>query len=85
MHRVNPPAGAWRHQAYGSITDPIHKSHMSYWVGQFACAQQFLRVRNDPEGHLRESGMKASLGTAGHEVVAMILSGYWPGVLRDER
>jgi len=58
---------------------------MSYWVGQFACAQQFLRVRNDPEGHLRESGMKASLGTAGHEVVAMILSGYWPGVLRDER
>lgn len=51
---------------------------MSYFVGQFACPKQFHYVRTDKDGALRESGMRASLGTAGHAVLAWILSGHWP-------
>ena len=65
----------WDHRKYGSLLDPVHKSHMSYFVGHFACPKQFHYVRTDAEGELREAGMRASLGTAGHAVVAMVLDG----------
>jgi hypothetical protein len=72
MHR----ALLWLHRYYGGvIDDPIHKSHMGYFVGDYACARQFQYVRNDPDATLRESTMSASLGTAGHDVIAQCLTG----------
>src|SRR5262245_1398436 len=77
MNRVIERRGAWDYRKYGTLTDPVHKSHMSYWTGQFACAQQFRRMREDPESPLREAGMSASLGTAGHALIALILDSQW--------
>ena len=74
MHRTH----VWKHRAYGSLSDPIHKSHMSHWVGMYACARQFAYARNDPDAHERSAGLRASLGTAGHEILAAILEGKWP-------
>lgn len=79
MDRVAPSLWPWDHRKYGGLLDPVHKSHCSYFVGHFACPKQFHYVRNDADGQLREAGMRASLGTAGHAVVAMVLDGTWTG------
>jgi len=71
MHR----ALIWPYRLYGTLTDPIHKSHMSYWTGDYACPRQFHYVRSDPDSTLRESSMSASLGTAGHDAIAQCLTG----------
>lgn len=71
MHRTL----TWPHRHYGTLSDPIHKSHMSYWTGDYACPRQFHYVRSDPDSALRESSMSASLGTAGHDAIAQCLTG----------
>lgn len=65
-----------RHQTYGSVSDPIHKSHLLTIAGPYACPRRFALDRLHPVtdvdvAHVHEL---PALGTATHELIAAYLS-----------
>jgi len=65
----------WDYRKYGTLEDPVHKSHVSTLLGEFSCTEQFRRDRlRERSGEQREvlSG-KTEFGTAGHETIARAL------------
>ncbi|HYC44501.1 MAG TPA: hypothetical protein VED01_03355 [Burkholderiales bacterium] len=72
-----PPAAPtrWDWRKYGTLADPIHKSHMSWLVGEYACLRSFRLTREaEVRGEVsnRIAG-KTAAGTAGHETIARAL------------
>jgi hypothetical protein len=66
-------SSAWSHRAYGSITDPIHKSHLEVLNGPYGCSKKFWYKRTHTA--IREvTGGRAALGTATHEVLRVALT-----------
>lgn len=66
----------WKCQRWGSLADPIHKSHMSTLIGEYACTKQFAfdRQRETEGGVERETvSGKTEMGTAIHETIARAL------------
>lgn len=65
----------WNPRTWGSLEDPVHKSHISSLIGEFACSAQFRRDRErEVRGEERETlGGKTAMGTAGHETIARAL------------
>lgn len=65
----------WR--KYGTLSFPIHKSHLSTLVGEFACTEQFLYDRKrevDPKAEERKTcSGKTAMGSAAHEAIARAL------------
>lgn len=64
----------WDHRTYGSVLDPIHKSHLVTITGDYGCPKRFWYDRNTPAGDVRATSGRAALGTATHEVIAELLS-----------
>ena len=65
----------WDWRKYGTLADPIHKSHCSTLIGQYACTKQFQLDRQaelNDEGRKTCSG-KTEVGTAAHETIARAL------------
>ncbi|NIR31694.1 MAG: PD-(D/E)XK nuclease family protein [Gammaproteobacteria bacterium] len=68
----------WNHQKWGTLADPIHKSHLKQIVGPFGC----LRAFQYDMQHAAEDGLskgydsvsgKSAAGTASHETIARAL------------
>lgn len=72
----------WDHRKYGTLADPVHKSHQSTLLGEFSCGSQFRFDRNAElevavKGHCAGA---TEMGTAVHETIARALR---KDVLRD--
>lgn len=69
-------AGGWDHRKYGTLADPVHKSHMSTLIGEYACTEQFRRDRiREASGQKRETiSGKTAMGTAGHNAIRRALA-----------
>jgi hypothetical protein len=68
-------APRWDYRKWGTLADPIHKSHMSTLLGEFACTKQFSLDRMRELEHVERetcSG-KTEMGTAIHEAIARAL------------
>lgn len=72
---VNGAAAKWNPRTWGTLEDPVHKSHISSLIGEFACSSQFRRDRErECRGEDRETiAGKTAMGTAGHETIARAL------------
>lgn len=72
---VVEPVKRWDWRKWGTINDPIHKSHMSTLLGEFACTKQFsLDRQRELEGSSRDTcSGKTEMGTAVHETIARAL------------
>jgi hypothetical protein len=72
--KVAQPA-RWNYQQYGKLSDPVHKSHMNWLMGEFSCLKSF-RMSCDAEARgdfsMHVNGKSAS-GTAGHETIRRAL------------
>lgn len=69
---------AWDYRAYGSPTDPIHKSHLNTITGDYGCLRKF-RYQQDERWAAADDergsvSAKAALGTAAHETLARALT-----------
>lgn len=70
---------AWDYRRYGSITDPIHKSHLNTITGDYGCLRKFRFQQDEryaPADNAQRHTVsaKAALGTAVHEVLARVLT-----------
>lgn len=65
----------WDWRKWGTLQDPIHKSHMSSLIGEFACTKAFSLDRLAELTHQpRETcSGKTEAGTAVHETIARAL------------
>jgi hypothetical protein len=65
----------WNHQRWGTLEDPIHKSHMSSLIGEFSCTRQFQfdRLRELRREERETCSGKTAMGTAAHETIARAL------------
>ncbi len=63
----------WSHRTYGTLTDPIHKSHLLTIAGPYACPKRFALDRLTPERDIADAHERALLGTATHAVIAALL------------
>jgi hypothetical protein len=65
----------WAFRQWGTLADPIHKSHMSTLVGEFACTMQFAFDRQAELEHIERETIagKTAMGTAVHETIARAL------------
>jgi PD-(D/E)XK nuclease superfamily protein len=67
----------WNYKAYGTASDPIHKSHLNNITGDYGCPRQFKYARDEaadvgPQDALTVSG-RAAAGNAAHETIARAL------------
>jgi hypothetical protein len=71
-----PAPAKWDHKKYGTLADPVHKSHMSTLIGEFACTEQFRRDRiREAQGEQRQTcSGKTEMGTAGHNAIRRALA-----------
>ena len=69
------PGKRWNFRTWGTLADPIHKSHMSTLVGEFACTRQFSFDRQAELAHVERDRVagKTAMGTAVHESIARAL------------
>lgn len=71
---------AWNYRLYGSLADPIHKSHLNTITGDFGCLRKFRYQRDEhadaePDAEPRGTvNAKTACGTAVHEVMARALA-----------
>jgi len=69
----------WNYRAYGSLGEPIHKSHLNTITSDYGCLRKF-RYQQDERwaGTDRDTrntvNVKAALGTAAHETLARALT-----------
>jgi hypothetical protein len=66
----------WNYRAWGSLTDPIHKSHLSSLIGPYACLESFRRDRQrevEQQPDRETCSGKTEMGTAIHEAIARAL------------
>jgi hypothetical protein len=70
------PTPRWNYQQFGQLHDPVHKSYMNYFVGEFACMKSFKLSRDaEARGEFSEhANGKSLLGTAGHETIRRALN-----------
>lgn len=80
---ADAPARRWDPRKYGSLEDPVHKSHISTLIGEYSCSKQFkLDRERERAGAERETiAGKTAMGTAGHETIARALRN---PVVRDQ-
>lgn len=67
----------WNHQKWGTLEDPIHKSHLTSITGQFGCpkAFQYQMTAGGIGTRVRDTtGGKSAVGNAAHETIARALS-----------
>lgn len=69
----------WRFQRYGSIDDPIHKSHLNALTGDYGCPRAFRFARDAqaagrPDDEAAAVSGRAAAGTATHETIARALA-----------
>ncbi len=73
-------AANWNYRAYGTASDPIHKSHLNAITGDYGCPRRFrydmdARANRLPGADERDTvGGKAAAGTAAHETIARALT-----------
>lgn len=69
---------AWNYRAYGSIDDPIHKSHLNTITGDYGCLRKFRYQQDELAAGTADErttvSAKAALGTAAHETIARALN-----------
>lgn len=65
----------WDFRKWGTLADPIHKSHMSTLIGEYACTQQFKfdRIAELVHAARETCSGKTEMGTAVHETIARAL------------
>jgi len=64
----------WRHQTYGTVADPIHKSHLNVFAGPYGCPRKFELDRQYTEDDTSSVSHTAALGTATHGLLAAYLT-----------
>ena len=69
---------AWAYQKFGTIDDPIHKSHVQSITGDYGCLKSFryvkeLEAAGKPRENETECNGKLCSGTATHEAIARAL------------
>lgn len=70
------PLQRWKHQRWGTLEDPVHKSHMSTLLGEYSCTRQFHFDRERElhgEDERETCSGKTEVGTAAHETIARAL------------
>jgi len=65
----------WNYRQYGSVVDPVHKSHLIKLTGDYGCPREFQYSRTQaPRTDDNITSARSALGTATHEVIATLLS-----------
>jgi hypothetical protein len=69
----------WAHRQYGSLSDPIHKSHLNALVSDYGCPRAFKYTRDAAADGLADSEASSvngytAAGTATHETLARALT-----------
>lgn len=69
---------AWPHKQYGTIPDPVHKSHLNELTGEYGCPRRFKYQRDaETDGtvaHKPQVNCHLACGTAAHETIARALN-----------
>ena len=70
---------AWAYKRYGTVTDPVHKSHLNRITGDYGCPAQFryeMDSQADATGHDDDATVSGNTaaGTAAHETIARALT-----------